>query len=218
MVWKLILYLYILLLRSSVVSSNYGPGVDHLQALGLAPPWYQFWDYEVPSENDIKTAYKAQSLLYHPDKNYQPDAMDKFIAIRNAYEELKGTGYEADKRRIHAASKYRHHGAYLRAVKYHIHQLPNYANVVYNQYVLVIWWYTVALWKEFINNPYDSWNRLIFNWKRLSMKDTVIALIVVWISWKVCGFIGFTVRRKVKNAFSLSDKVVFFLFFFFCFL
>ncbi len=38
--------------------------------------------------NDIKKAYRKVSLIYHPDKNKDPDAVEKFRLISKAYEVL----------------------------------------------------------------------------------------------------------------------------------
>lgn len=198
----------LLVMQCSSFSSSEDPKIDHLQALGLAPPFYQFWDYEIPNENVIKAAYKSQSLLYHPDKNDQPDAMDRFIAIRNAYDELKGSGPDAERRRKLAAARYQHHGQMLRAAKHHIRQLPAYCQYVYKHYLLVIWWYAVALWKEFCNNPKDSYLRFLYNWNHLSTKDIVFTLFVSWLIWKAVCFISFLFTRKVKSVFSLSEEVI----------
>ena len=46
---------------------------------------------ELPSgatEKEIKTAYRRLSKKYHPDRNPQPEAEDKFIAITQAYDYL----------------------------------------------------------------------------------------------------------------------------------
>ncbi|PPQ68663.1 hypothetical protein CVT25_012317 [Psilocybe cyanescens] len=40
------------------------------------------------SEKDIRAAYKRLSKKYHPDKNKDPDAEDKFVDIARAYEVL----------------------------------------------------------------------------------------------------------------------------------
>lgn len=207
MLWCWILHGLLLIVCSTVVCSNGGSEVDHLQALGLSPPFYQFWDYQTPNENDVKAAYKAQSLLYHPDKNDQPDAMDKFIAIRNAYEDLKGSSPDAERRRKLAAAKYKHHGEVLRSVKHHIQQLPSYFDYIYKHYLIMLWRYAAALWNEFCNNPKDSRTRLVYNWNRISMREIVLTSLAAWLVWKALSFIGFTVSRKVKTVFSLSEEV-----------
>jgi curved DNA-binding protein CbpA len=37
---------------------------------------------------EIKAKYRELSMLYHPDKNPDPTAAEKFIKIKEAYEEL----------------------------------------------------------------------------------------------------------------------------------
>src|SRR5690606_2759874 len=41
------------------------------------------------SIKDITTSYRRLAKLYHPDKNKDPNAKEKFIDIQNAYEVLK---------------------------------------------------------------------------------------------------------------------------------
>lgn len=40
------------------------------------------------SEGDIKKAYKRLALKYHPDKNKDPDAVEKFQKVAQAYQHL----------------------------------------------------------------------------------------------------------------------------------
>lgn len=40
------------------------------------------------SERDIKKAYKRLAMKYHPDRNQEADAADKFKEVKEAYEVL----------------------------------------------------------------------------------------------------------------------------------
>lgn len=86
--------------------------------LGLAPSTYQFWPFQIPSEEDVKRAYRSESLKNHPDKHTNSkdkDAQqDKFIHIREAYDELKGSNFEAQERRREYAREYAQYGETLR--------------------------------------------------------------------------------------------------------
>jgi hypothetical protein len=41
------------------------------------------------SADDLTKAYRALAKQYHPDTNKSPDALEKFRAIKDAYERLK---------------------------------------------------------------------------------------------------------------------------------
>lgn len=49
------------------------------------------------SEQDIRKAYKRLSKQYHPDKNTDPGAEEKFVDIAHAYEVLS----DSTKRQIY---------------------------------------------------------------------------------------------------------------------
>lgn len=76
-------------MNTFIFRGDYRPTKDkHLRALGLDPNK----DY---SFNDIKKAYRAQALKYHPDAHHHKnngatakDMHEKFIEINEAYEWL----------------------------------------------------------------------------------------------------------------------------------
>lgn len=55
------------------------PGKDFYKILGVAPE---------SNEDEIKKAYRKMALKFHPDKNSDADAEDKFKEIAEAYEIL----------------------------------------------------------------------------------------------------------------------------------
>ncbi|KAF8896370.1 hypothetical protein BD779DRAFT_1433142 [Infundibulicybe gibba] len=60
-----------------------------LAALVSAADLYKVLDlHRSASEKDIRHAYKKLSRKFHPDKNKQPGAEDKFVEIAHAYEVL----------------------------------------------------------------------------------------------------------------------------------
>jgi len=52
---------------------------DYFHILGL--PAYSSLD-------DVKKAYRQKARLYHPDINKSPDAIERFIAVTEAYDFL----------------------------------------------------------------------------------------------------------------------------------
>ncbi|KAF7424622.1 DnaJ- protein scj1 [Pleurotus ostreatus] len=69
-----------------------------LVTLAAAADLYKVLDVDrSASEQDIKKAYKRLSRRYHPDKNKDPGAEDKFVEIAHAYEVLS----DSEKRQIY---------------------------------------------------------------------------------------------------------------------
>ena len=71
---------------------------------------------ETASQDEIKKAYRALSLKWHPDKNNEPDAIGKFQKINEAYENLgdeqKRVEYDALRRNpFHRPGSKRESGA-----------------------------------------------------------------------------------------------------------
>ena len=54
-------------------------GKDYYRTLGVS---------RSASEDEIKKAYRKMALKYHPDKNKDPGAEDKFKEVAEAYEVL----------------------------------------------------------------------------------------------------------------------------------
>lgn len=71
----LTLFLIVALLTLSVLA-----GKDYYNLLGVSRD---------ASEKELKKAFRKKSLQYHPDRNHEPDANDRFIEISNAYDVLK---------------------------------------------------------------------------------------------------------------------------------
>ena len=53
----------------------------------LSEDYYQLLGIKKNAENrDIRKAFKKLALKYHPDKNSEDDAHEKFLKINKAYE------------------------------------------------------------------------------------------------------------------------------------
>jgi DnaJ-related protein SCJ1 len=60
-----------------------------LATLARAADLYKVLDlHRSASEKDIRHAYKKLSRKFHPDKNKEPNAEEKFVEIAHAYEVL----------------------------------------------------------------------------------------------------------------------------------
>lgn len=63
-------------LTSSAHSADAAPATSPYDVLGID---------KTASERDVKRAYRAKSLEFHPDKNNSPDATEKFREVAEAY-------------------------------------------------------------------------------------------------------------------------------------
>jgi DnaJ homolog subfamily B member 5 len=70
-------------------------GKDYYKALGIA---------KTATDDEIKKAYRKLALKFHPDKNKEPGAEEKFKEIAEAYEVL------SDKKKRDVYDKYGEEG------------------------------------------------------------------------------------------------------------
>ena len=65
------------------------------EVLGLANP-IDVAEEERATDRDIKKAYRKLSMVWHPDKNKEVGAEERFVEIANAYEVLSDESKRAD--------------------------------------------------------------------------------------------------------------------------
>lgn len=80
-------------------------GKDYYKILGIG---------KTAADDEIKKAYRKLALKFHPDKNKEPGAEEKFKEIAEAYEVL------SDKKKRDVYDKYGEEG--LKGSKYLIHK------------------------------------------------------------------------------------------------
>ncbi len=74
----------------------------------MTPNYYEALEITIDStQEDIKRAYKKMALRYHPDRNKDADAHEKFIGITEAYQVLKD-----NEKRFHYDTLYRRYFVY----------------------------------------------------------------------------------------------------------
>tara|TARA_B100001094_G_scaffold67725_1_gene63876 strand:+ start:209 stop:670 length:462 start_codon:yes stop_codon:yes gene_type:complete len=61
--------------------------IEHYNILGLTPS---------ATQDEIKSAYRKLAIKYHPDKNKELDAEDKFKKISEAYQVLSNNNHNND--------------------------------------------------------------------------------------------------------------------------
>ena len=92
----LLLLLPVLLLPTVLAADLYCGDQNCYEVLGLLNPIDAASEEDRPTERDIKKAYRKLSMVWHPDKNQEEGAEEKFVEIANAYEVLSDESKRAD--------------------------------------------------------------------------------------------------------------------------
>eukprot|EP01043_Picozoa_sp_COSAG02_P038818 COSAG02_NODE_3020_length_7534_cov_5.062004_4_plen_130_part_00 len=98
MAWRAALLVLSLSIQAATVQAAdlYCGDQNCYEVLGLLNPIDAASEEDRPTERDIKKAYRKLSMVWHPDKNQEEGAEEKFVEIANAYEVLSDESKRAD--------------------------------------------------------------------------------------------------------------------------